>query len=290
LPDDAYTDDRGMVLCEGCVQYYHRCPSCENFVSDNDGLYCSDCEEDAEATIKPYRYKPNPQFHRANGDVAGASLYFGIELEVSNANGTSDDVQEILGDDFYLKKDSSLTCGYEIVSHPRTLASWDHVRGEITEALDYLKSRQVDGDSDGLHVHVSRKAMTLPHQLRFSLFINQNQLPVSRIARRVSGYAAFEAFCRVPEYMPDKQSNRYRAVNWQNSSTVELRIFRTTLNVGELYTAIQFSHAVYQYTKIALRNELSWNSFIAYVSARKEKYSDLYQSLQKITEDLACAS
>ena len=47
----------------------------------------------------------------------------------------------------------------------------------------------------------------------------------------------------------DGNSERYVAINLKNSQTIEIRIFRGTLNFNSFMKNIEFAHALFMYTK-----------------------------------------
>ena len=68
-------------------------------------------------------------------------------------------VENKLEELFYFKQDSSVLNGWETVSHPCTLSFWKQV--DFRAYFDKLKSLGMDEhDTCGLHVHVSRDALT----------------------------------------------------------------------------------------------------------------------------------
>ena len=74
---------------------------------------------------------------------------------------------------------------------------------------------------------------------------------------------------------------RYVAVNLQNTSTVELRIFRSTTNHRRLRAYVQFADALFYYSDKAklyhrnLTKQMSPEGFDAYVRAHPSRYADL---------------
>ena len=135
---------------------------CESFPTDDlieyEGrLLCRCCYEEqtcTDHTIHDYYYKPSPIFF-------GEGLrYFGVELEV-DAGGESDDnaaqiidIANACDEHIYCKHDGSLDDGFEIVTHPMTLAyhqqnlPWSEILSEsvlfLVEFFRCCKSRCID--------------------------------------------------------------------------------------------------------------------------------------------------
>ena len=105
------------------------CCVCGCEVSQGDELYidedviCEECYSNRvdDDYINDYSYKPEPIFYGEN------NRYYGIELEVDKGGKYGDyakmilDVANIHDEHIYIKSDSSLDDGFEIVSHPMTL-------------------------------------------------------------------------------------------------------------------------------------------------------------------------
>jgi hypothetical protein len=80
-----------------------------------------------------------------------------------------------------------------------------------------------------------------------------------------------------------KNTNRYAAVNTQNTDTYEIRIFRGTLNFKSFCKNIEFCYALYNWTK-ELSNEpfieslkkLIVKNFVFYIERNKKTYINLY--------------
>ena len=174
LSDDC--GDDWQFVCRSCYEdHYTVCERCGRHVRFDESYYmddgpyvdcglCSDCYEvvrnEMETTIHDYSYKPDPEFHGVGPE------YMGVELEVDGAGEDSDYAGRVLTilneeDNFaYCKRDGSLDDGFEIVTHPCTLAVHrDEVPWEdAISKLKYLGYTSHDAGTCGLHIHVSRKA------------------------------------------------------------------------------------------------------------------------------------
>lgn len=302
--DDQHWDDY-YTLCDSCfTDGWYRCCECEclcrndEMCERNGNYYCENCdpgeEDEDDSRIHEYSFKPDGIFHKADADRrVQRKLFFGTENEFSHEywddyHHNLDMFYDHFGDegDFYLKSDSSLERGFEMVSHPRTLASWHEIRSRL-EAFFNAVENNIEG-RDGLHVHISRKGMTPSHMTRFGVFIAAEQDHVEIIARRNS-----EEWARYPQKpktgadcaaLCGHNVTRYAAVNWQNPSTVELRVFRATTAITEFYAALEFSHAAYQFTKnvITLQQILkgvAWPMFMDFIHDYPDRYPALIDFL-----------
>ena len=304
----AYHDDTGITICNNCFERYcyTTCNDCgrilsegEAHYSEEDGCdYCQDCFEDHQpeaGDIHDYSYKPTPLFHKTTLETTAHPLYFGVELEQSH-NSRSDladnleAFEETFGTDeetWYLKQDSSLRSGFEMVSHPRTLASWHELAEDIESYFDDASKYSIAG-RDGLHIHISKRAMSVPHMVRFGSFFATEQDNIIPIARRNSKeWAKYHDKPKTGNDCRDtlNHRSRYQAVNWCNRNTVEIRIFRSTTDIREFFAAIEFCHAAYLFTKRAVSiqqivNGESWPLFLAFIRQDK-RYRNLVVFLKE---------
>ena len=304
--DNLFHDDYNNAVCNNCFERYcySICDDCRRILTEgeavyseeNDCFYCQDCYEAHEPScIHEYSYKPCPLFHIGTNESTAHPLYFGVELEQShNNNGYRDEniaaFANIFGDDeevFYLKQDCSLSYGFEMVSHPRTLQSWHDLAEDIESYFDDASKYNIAG-RDGLHIHISRRAMSVPHMVRFSSFFAAEQDNIIPIARRNS--AEWAKYHDKPKTGNDcrdtvHRRSRYQAVNWCNRNTVEIRIFRSTTDTREFFAAIEFCHAAYQFTKreVSIQQIVkgeSWPLFLAFIRQDK-RYSNLVTFLKE---------
>jgi hypothetical protein len=299
--DDTITTARGHRICERCCTTdYTQCADCGEWNRDDVGCGngCDDDDlnddvdgDDFGGRIFDYSYKPEPVFH------GRGPLYLGAEIEVAtpgwNDYACAETAQEFLGHLGYLKEDSSIGGGFEIVTHPMSY-DWaiDHFPWELLTDLHHRGCAATD--STGLHVHLSRSGFSSEcHIYRWMKFIYRNEGPVSALARRRSSlWAAFTAVDRqyVKDYAKGGYGARYRAINTNNTDTFELRIFASSLNPREVQAALGFAAASVEYTRdlsayaICRHAGWSWSAFADWV-AEQPAYAPLHQQL----EALSCA-
>lgn len=313
-----------LTACESCNRFgldngngdFHEfasCTYCENCYSNN--VYeCEDCYENYWAddghdcdngVIHEWDYKPRPVFF----GHSEARYWFGFELEVENiesderTHSVAERVQELMGEHVYLKRDGSLSDGFEIVSHPHTLESHQNdIKWSVLQDLRNSGFRSWNTESCGIHVHVSRSAFgngvtgdrrraTLTaqaHELRFMKLIYDNQRQAERLAGRSSSrWASFaDKGSLVNKVKYGSQNNdRYSAVNTDNSQTLEVRIFKGSLKKERVLSAIEFVAACVEYTrdlKVTSTNKaLSWVKFVGYVGENQATYPNLFDKINE---------
>lgn len=300
----------------------HRCNNCGNWFENNiqfhDDCNCDECYYRRGEIIHPYNYKPEIKPQKAADE--NDSLLFGTELEIelnidrddssrdweirTNSGNFNVDYKKYIAfhiDNaipgfFYQKSDGSIHFGMEIVSHPATLEFWHSQENQIEGLFNFLRSEKCQGDkapSVGMHIHVTRNQMKRVHQNGFAAFVYSHKDKIENLAgRKSNSYTKMIPISNLnPEIKEQEQElerrithndDRYSAVNWKNSQTVELRMFQSTLNTHKFLANIEFSHALYYFSKehsvIECINETSWKSFCSFIN-EKECYKYLKEMM-----------
>jgi L-rhamnose mutarotase len=296
-------------VCNSCRRDYYWCSNCDEYVHEDNYAgndLCNGCaddvdddDDDEEQVIKGYSYKPRPIFFKISDTD---NVFLGIELEVERGDSSTrhDDMAKMIDRDFlYFKTDGSLDNGFEIVTHPMTISyvrKHKNVWAEILNILRSNKYRSYDTKTCGMHIHISKNAFTTWHLYRFMKFFVDNADFVSKISqRKIANLDRWAALTDKPntsqeEYSKDMlmykakkkkgNSNRYLAVNLQNSNSVEVRIFRGTLNDSSFFKNIEFVQALFDYTKSISETDMSLKSFLSFIKDNNE-----YPYLRKFIAD-----
>ena len=254
---DDNAGDESTPLCQDCYdRHYTNCHSCGDIIrisqtyyaceSDgNEYPFCYDCytSRTSRKSIQDYYYKPEPLF-RGEGN-----RYFGVELEVDGAGEDDDNAAEVMSiangnglESLYCKHDGSLDDGFEMVTHPMTLA---YHQAEMPWAAILRKAVQMGYTSHqagtcGLHVHVFGNTESAQDAAiaRVLFFVEKFWDELLKFSRRTQGqlnqWAARYGYKDQPKEILDhaksgRHAGRYTAVNLTNADTVEFRMFRGTL-------------------------------------------------------------
>ena len=278
-------EQRNVVCCDGCDRLYEG----RRLQSDGEGSsYCEDCRRSKDGSyIHNYSYKPKTKFCMSEAEKASGKspdLFFGLELEVENVGGRishSGMTKKIQKKDvLYFKSDGSINDGFEIVSHP---LSYEFIKEQkesiflpMLNTLIEGKFRSYDTSTCGMHIHMSKKAFGTWQLYRFIKFFIDNKTFVTAISQRktesINRWAAIES---EPDssiiYKAKKKSGndrRYVAINLQNEHTVEIRIFRGTLNIHSFMKNLEFCYALFNFTRDI--NDTSIDAFKKYINQSNE--------------------
>lgn len=305
------------MCCAGACAYCAGESDLYPYPDDDRDEYDDDRPEyDTESVIQSHGYRPDPLIFYGDGP-----MYLGMELEI-HANGSvfsgyngyrgleryARKVQEAFGEVIYIQEDGSVSDGFEVTSYPMSYKwAMEHF------PWDVLRTMADDGcwtdRNVGLHVHVSRAAFKSEcHLYRWMKFVHRNAEQVMTLARRRnSRWAPFEAHHRgaIKDYVkgPVKGArtdgwggsyvdwDRYQAINPVNRDTLEVRVFRSSLDPSEVQAALAFVAASVEYTRDLDANKIikergwAWSSFVDWLKGRDE-----YRVLLGVLEGLSCVS
>jgi hypothetical protein len=217
------------------------------------------------------------------------TLYMGVELEIDlnrdlgyscsyhvnmlmkKLNVIHGHFKKIKNNIFYFKYDGSVSNGTEIVSSPFTLQyankklNWKSIFENIKENNFFTSS------STGLHVHLNRNFFTNNDIEKLKMFFYTNKEKLFQFSGRENidntycqyQYKNIKDFLSGPKYV----EGRYWAVNTNSRHpTIEIRIFKSTLNYKKMKAILQFCDAISHYIKeigiINSSKEGGWDRFL----------------------------
>jgi len=310
-----------ILLCRSCFCAHHyECNFCGDNYLTNENHNTENCREMAferrqlemmaryeNELIKPYHYKPKPQFKTTNRKQNSENYlfnnqktFFGFELEVVTENANTikpvaEMVQNSLKKNAYLKQDGSLEeMGFEIVSEPM---SFNYFTQELDfEFLNILRENNFlswdakrVGVSCGIHIHISKLGFNgNSHIWKFTNLILENKKQwVEMSGRNSRQWSNYDKNLTpiIPVLHKKASQPRYVAVNLTNEHTIEVRLFRGSLNETRFKSAFELVSGAVEYTRQlslnALKNDgLKFKNFIQYLNV----YRDIYPNAISIAE------
>lgn len=341
VEDEQFVGSDDNTYCEECWgERYGSCYNCGNTFRlddlsqrESDGhYYCSQCiilperieppvpqgyvipssEDEERKYVHDYGFRPEPLFNKMQYEklFVNNNLYLGLELEVQHPEYNTDKAkildtflkEEKENNYFYLKRDGSVKGGFEIVSHPFTLA-YAHKELKICKMIEFLKSKGFTSEETGkcgLHIHVSRDFFEDLDITKLRLFFLKNKDKLYKFSNRKG---VGDNFCLYEDLKPKdiingyEQSGRYWALNLNSSrDTIEFRLFRGTLSYNRILAILQFSEAIsyfvkehgitsFLYGERQYKNN-SWGLFTDW-ARETNKYKDMINYFKK--EELICA-
>lgn len=215
----------------------------------------------------------------------------GVELEIDEGGECDHNARSILetangsgAEYFYCKHDGSLNDGFELVTHPMTLAyhqsevPWAELLRKAAE-LGY-KSHQAGTCwlaypcKPAAHLEKQRASRT-PALPRILYFVEKHWEELLKFSRRtprqLEQWAARYGYKEQPREILNHakkgyHGGRYTCVNLQNYSTIEFRMFRGTLKYNTVMATLQLVDRICDVALFLSDEEvkaLSWTTFVA---------------------------
>jgi len=307
-----------------CLNDAYWCDSCDEWNSDG----CDSCSDDEGGrVIHDYSYRPDAIFHSVDKNER---LFFGLEIEVEaghNLRESAHYAHQLEGLDLaYLKHDGSLNSGFEIVTHPMSHEFFKNEAQELWSVIEQLRSNSAyrvkswDTKTCGLHIHISRTGFNGgAHMHRFLNLVYSNPEFYSTLAGRTSdqwakftdiyrndykrdsngerlwsedsGYELVTTRQFKHKLSTDYNSDRYSAVNTNNRETLEMRIFRGSVNGDTIKAQIDLAHASVEYTRTLTVQDvregaLSADNLMWYVFQNEALYPELSARIDKLVVGL----
>ena len=259
--------------------HYVQCYMCGDIVRREDGVengggayMCSRCNHHLNGDcIHSYHYRSDPGYGMAFLGIETRTFnpLMGVELEVDKGGENTEKamtIRRVIGQDkVVICHDGSLNNGFEIISCP---ASLKHHLNSLRWKEGMLKAlelgyRSHDGGSCGLHVHIDRKYFETQDmeevEAKFFISFRNNLEWLKVFSRRFSyAYCAINGYEGSEDgsmdtlgkitYPPEKvwvskkkqNHDRHSALNFKPEDTIEIRIFRGTLNYKTFIATLQF--------------------------------------------------
>lgn len=318
VANESYFDpDDGHLICSGCSGALHICHRCGRF-SENEN--CTNC--DVDRGLYRYNYKPRFTFYSSDKEVRDyRTLFTGIELEMGTTTGALvHDAAAVVNreEGMYAVHDGSitrqgiLTTGVELITMPFTRHYWyETLREQLDTTLQVLKSKHdmqaYKHQTCGMHIHLSRSSFTQARLYKFLYLLIKNSSWACEVGQRkeddwMERYCSFskEGKTRTAiiakargadiHQLFDPEDGRVRydphdkyvAINTNGSRSVEIRIFKGTLNMAAIQKNLECMWAMFDWSLIVSNDELNLLSFLDFVDQNRKEYMALF--------DFLCAS
>jgi hypothetical protein len=320
LDHSFYSNSTELTYCEYCYsEHFTNCCHCNAAIPNSDVYYdeedepfCRTCYRE-NCSIHNYSYRPEIRYYTSKAERTiglGHRIrdYYGIETEVENKkekmrnDEMAKSIENLGKGNLYCKEDGSLDYGFEVISQP---FSWQYYKESQKNLFEnVLQVLRQNGFSSfnartcGIHIHISKRAFDTCHLYKFlKMFCEPEHYGFIRIVSQrtkssSSGSCQWgkgkENECIPSQGIKSKAfskdnngvTGRYTAVNLENRSTVEIRIFRGTLNAKSFHKNVEFCKAMFEFTKNNSIKKMNVPSFLRYVQKYRKTYSNLYEFLK----------
>lgn len=237
--------------------------------------------------INDYQYKPSPMFYHKGECIALSTVptdmpFYGIEVEsecMGNEMGRELEKRVCTDPIWYAKRDSSIAAGAEFVSHPCSFSDWMRHDFSLFAKLRENGWRSYDTRTCGMHVHIRRMAFSQLGIVKLMRLFRVHADLFLKLSRR-RDITALSTFSRI-NLNNDRElqelagrkwahSERYAAINLENRSTVEIRIFRGTLDPAGIKRNIALCHALVSFVRDNGIREMTTKGFAKWIGKHAE--------------------
>lgn len=283
---------RHFYRCYHCNSYYKR--SYEGSYDDNDDWYCQNCfdngygyfynNDDCDC-LDDYHYSKNNrtvEFYNTLNETREIVPHMGFELEVDKGIGSIsdaiDEIRDLFPEYFFsFESDSSLDNGWENISQPASL-SWHldnmHYYKNMFNIITNEGFKSHDSGTCGFHIHIDKSYFgdKLDSSEAKLLYLFQKHWDcLLRFSRRTSGQVSDWAgkydknyegtLSQIVKKGKSGCLTRYRAVNLTNSNTIEIRLWRGTMNPETFEATLKFTARLAEICKTIPTVQLAKMSF-----------------------------
>ena len=198
----------------------------------------------------------------------------------------------------YIKYDGSLNnCGMEIVTHPYSLKYHKKVFN-WEKLLKYLKDNKFtsyENNRCGLHIHISKDFFIPEDYLKLNIFFDKDYDRMKKFAKRNKTGFCHKIGSDQTETIARRKKrtdlsgwyDHYKSLYFGNCNTIELRIFRGTLNIERFNATLDITEGLSYFIKsyslaffIKATKKQIWFNFISFLK-NSRRYNKLLQYMQK---------
>lgn len=311
---DGYSNGNALSMCNKCLNKLinrgriARCADCgcltyEPRRARADGeyrYYCRSCiqEHETPRVIRGYHDQHNEGWEKqyASNELKDKHTFMcGVELEcetqVENPNDIAYEIHKIVNANkklFEFEHDGSLNNGYETISQPCSINWWYENAGLIKQMLEKMQELQCKSHNTstcGLHVHIGRNFFKdYEYETRFvSIFyrLKEDLIKFSRRNRNNMYYCSFSSsFDKSQVFLCKKRMEGHTtALNLANEHTMEVRIFKGTLDFLSYMSCIELCYNLAYYVREhedITQEELDRLTFKDIVDCQPTQYLDTY--------------
>lgn len=300
-----WSEDGDYCYCENCYNQHYF--NYGDFNTDQDEIIGNIDDFSTRDATCGYHDNPIPfEKRKSNRDKEDENLFFGVELETS-----IETLQGRKNASCYIAKNlncrietDSSVCGYsmEIISDPQTFKKWEDRRNKIDTIFNNMINYGITSHNNntcGLHIHISRDGLgTDPVEQErvinnIYLILENFKSNLIKLSRReesqlkrwgcfLSDFDGSDKDLRDTKKIKDNnyKTERYVALNLNNSKTIEFRFFRGTLKTSTFYATLQLIKNIIEIAKkedvrgISFKHLINLNGYADLIEYSKERGCD----------------
>ena len=176
--DNPEATNTGGFICKECLEHYNKRCSCGRVITDKNSLCVCNT---SNLCINDYYYKPRGLFRtkKCINKYKPKQLFLGMELELNNIHDNT--IQNIFinsldNRDCYLKADSSIYDGCEIVTAPMSREYMEDWLDSLEDVFSYFNNNLELQKNAGIHFHISKSGLPIEVIYKLGLLFNTKQM------------------------------------------------------------------------------------------------------------------
>ena len=282
----------GGFICMECIEHYSNRCSCGRVITDKNSLCVCNT---SDLHIYNYSYKPRGLFRTKKyiNKYKSKQLFLGMELELNNISDII--IQNLLinsldNRDCYLKSDSSIGNGSEVVTAPMSREYMEDWLDSLEDVFSYLNNVLEVQENAGIHFHISKSALPIEMIYKLGLLFNTKQMNrVANVFAYIGGrYENFEIPCNM--YYCNASDKEIRncltgdhlyCVNLggNESKTIEFRFFKSTTDLLRIKDYISLIFYILEYVRITAIKDINIKHLLEFLADKK--YYKIGSSIKK---------
>lgn len=241
--DTKFRYDNGEWICQDCMR--NKCSYCYECGSYHLRWNTCSCQINNYSGKRVLSYGTKPPLKFFSKKNRQLPRYYGMEFEMSNINPSL--LKRIFAYQYaegmmYNKADGSLHSGVEVVTQPMDREFMDDFITGLADGIDSIKENCSDTSRNaGIHIHINRNLpKEVEHKLHllFNYCFDIRNIPYLAllVGRRKSLTTRNNnmGYCTCGMGNMKEQAGRHEAVNFKNESTIEFRMFKSTLDINQI--------------------------------------------------------
>lgn len=291
--ENDFTQIDDYYVCDECLsEKYSICDTCgERFYNENDNSIFDDesyfCDNECYETCIKKTY--NSKYMQINIEGREKSFLMGIEFECALSYGNALSFIDSITD-FHISWDGSINQALEylipceLIGAPLLIDENKNLFKQLFENYSNDFNSEYDDlyHFCGVHIHLNRGAIILLQLGKALVFMNSDENAdfISHVSNRDIQICQYAESCDKKISDAKKYSTcKYEILNTCKQTTIEFRCFAGTNELKELYSYMEFVHALMHHLKLCSMTELGYVDFIKYVRQHKKNYPNLFAKI-----------
>lgn len=280
--DSPGATNTGGFICRECLEHYSKKCSCGRIITDKKSLCVCDT---SNLCINDYYYKPKGLFRTKKyiNKYKPKQLFLGMELELNNISDNAIQnlfINSLDNRDCYLKTDSSIYDGYEVVTAPMSREYMEDWLDSLEDVFSYLNNNLELQKNAGIHFHISKSGLPIEVIYKLGLLFNTEQMnKVASIFAYIGGrYEDLENpnnmnYCDesdkdIKNCLVGEHTNCVN-LGGNDSKTIEFRFFKSTTDLKKIKDYISLIFNIIEYVRITAIKDINIKHLLEFLVNKK---------------------